>query len=49
MHFSFQSPAEMLKFVYNTTDKSKNKKFINGIRSGFSDLKYKNKKISDDD
>ena len=38
-HFSFHRPSDMLKAVYTTNDKKKNKRLVNVIKSGLSDLK----------
>ena len=48
-HFSFRRPSDMLKAVYTTTDRSKNKKLVNVIKSGSSDLKNEIEKMSDDE
>ena len=38
-HFSFQRPSEMLKAVYSTNNRRKNKKLVNMIKGRLSDLK----------
>ena len=48
-HFSFRRPSNMLKAVYTTTDRTKNAKLVNVIRSGLSDLKNETQKMSDDE
>ena len=47
--FSFRRPSNMLKAVYTTTDRTKNTKLVNVIRSGLSDLKNETQKMSDDE
>ena len=38
-HFSFQRPSEMLKVVYSTNNRRKNKRLVNMIKGRLSDLK----------
>ena len=38
-HFSFQRPSEMLKATYVTSNRRKNEKIVNVIKSGLSDLR----------
>ena len=38
----------MLKAVYNTVNKNKNREIINVIKSGISDLKYEIKEMYED-
>ena len=40
--------SAMLKAVYNTVNKNKNRELINVIKSGISDLKYEIKEMSED-
>ena len=44
---SFRRPSDMSKAVYSTTVRSKNKKLVNVIKSGLSDLKNEIEKMSD--
>ena len=46
--FSFQMLSAMLKAVYNTVNKNKNRELINVIKSGISDLKDEIKEMSED-
>ena len=39
----------MLKALYNTINRRKNKELVNAIKSGLSDLKDKNNEMSDDE
>ena len=39
----------MLKVLYNTINRRKNKELVNVIKSGLSDLKGKNNEMSDDE
>ena len=39
-HFSLWRPSEMLKGVYNTINRRKNKELVKAIKSELSDLKY---------
>ena len=38
-HFRFQGPSEMVKVVYNISNKKESIDLINVIKSGLSDLK----------
>ena len=46
--FSFQMLSAMLKAVYNTVNKNKNRELINVIKSRISDLKDEIKEMSED-
>ena len=48
-YFSFQRPSDMLKVEYNTDDKNKNKKLVNVIKSGLSDLKNEIKNMGEEE
>ena len=43
---SFRRPRDMSKAVYSTTVRSKNKKLVNVIKSGLSDLKNEIEEMS---
>ena len=45
-HFSFQTPSALLKELYKTNDKEKNRLLVSVINSGLKDLKEKIKKMS---
>ena len=44
-HFSFQTPSALLKELYKTNDKEKNRPLVNVINSGLNDLKEEIKKM----
>ena len=48
-YFNSPSPSQILRSLYNTNDKEKSKTFVDIIKTGLSDLKYENKKISEDE
>ena len=48
-YFSFQTPSELLKSLYNTTDKEKNRLLVNVINSGLKDLKKKLNNMSQEE
>ena len=43
-HFSFQTPSALLKDLYKTNDKKKNRLSVSVINSGLKDIKKKLKK-----
>ena len=45
-HFSFQTPSALLKELYKTNDKEKNRLLVSVINSGLKDLKEKIKEMS---
>ena len=45
-HFFFQTPSALLKELYKTNDKEKNRLLVSVINSGLKDLKEKIKKTS---
>ena len=45
-HFSFQTPSALLKELYKTNDKEKNRLLVSVINSGLKDLKEEINKIS---
>ena len=45
-YFKFQRLSDMLKAAYTTNDKNKNKKLVQLIKSGLSDLKNKIENMS---
>ena len=45
-YFSFQTPSALLKDLYKTNDKEKNRLLVSVINSGLKDLKEKIKKMS---
>ena len=47
--FNFQMPSDLLKAVYITNDKKKNRDLVNVIISGLSDLKDEIEKMSEDE
>ena len=48
-HFHFSAPTVLAKELFETTDKNKNIKFVNVIKSGLHDLKDEIKKMSEDE
>ena len=48
-HFYFSAPTVLAKELFETTDKNKNIKFVNVIKSGLHDLKDEIKKMSEDE
>ena len=46
-YFSFQTPSALLKELYKTNDKEKNRPLVNLINSGLNDLKEEIKKLSE--
>ena len=45
-HFSFQTPSALLKELYKTNDKEKNRLLVSVINSGLKDLKEEINKMS---
>ena len=48
-HFSFQTPSVLLKELYKTNDKEKNRLLVSVINSGLKDVKEKMKKMSEEE
>ena len=48
-HFSFQTPSALLKELYKTNDKEKNRLLVSVINSGLKDLKEKIKEMSEEE
>ena len=48
-YFSFQTPSALLKELYKTNDKEKNRLLVSVINSGLKDLKEKNNKMSEEE
>ena len=48
-NFSFQKPTEILKYLHDLNDKTKNNPQVKTIRSGLIDLKNEIKKMTKDD
>ena len=48
-YFNFQKPTEMLKYLHDLNDKTKNNLLVNTVNSGLVDLKSEIKKMSEDE
>ena len=48
-NFPFQTPSALLKELYKTNDKEKNRLLVSVINSGLKDLKEKNNKMSEEE
>ena len=48
-HFFFQTPSALLKDLYTTNDKEKNRLLVSVINSGLKDLKEKIKEMSEEE
>ena len=48
-NFSFQTPSALLKELYKTNDKEKNRLLVSVINSGLKDLKEKIKEMSEEE